>query len=591
MGASRILKITNGGEVEFYEPSAGGSSYISVLAPALAASWSLTLPPDDGAADSILRSDGAGVTTWVTSLTSFGVTNLTVTDLIVNDEVRVTEPGGPSYVSIVAPALAATWTLTLPPDDGAADTLLRTDGAGTTTWVAGVTAFDVDALTSDGITLLDNGTLSLREAVAGGASAVILQAPAALVGDLTLTLPGADGGADDVLVTDGAGNLSFKETLASLTITTLTSAGVTITSEGLLTLREHVTHGVNEVTLKAPHDLAADTDYTFPTAIVAGNFLQTDAGGQLSWAASAATLQTAYDAGEDIVMIADTMDWSQNNDNGMLSLTKTGGGAGTVLTIHNDGTGGGLSIHQDGNGYPLFITNDGTQDTLTLTQTANSSGLVINKTGVGAGNPISIHNDGTAHAISIEQDGNAYALNIQQDGVSEAIVVTENGAADAVYIHSLAGHACLTLIKDNVNVDPLLYITNNSPNYDAYSSVSGWYITALGGFSIPGIVHPHSHLTIDGADSITVTSGLCYIYVDTAGGAASDTLNTINGGTDGQVLILQPESGARTVRVDNGGNIATTGIFDMDNLHDVCMLIYNSGAGKWCPISLQNNGA
>lgn len=47
------------------EPYAGGTDKITVAAPALSASWSFTLPPDDGNADELLRTDGSGVSTWV----------------------------------------------------------------------------------------------------------------------------------------------------------------------------------------------------------------------------------------------------------------------------------------------------------------------------------------------------------------------------------------------------------------------------------------------------------------------------------------------------------------------------------------------
>ena len=59
--------IDNGGtagELRLREPSAGGSSYVSLKSPALAATVNYTLPPDDGDAGEQLTTDGSGVLTW-----------------------------------------------------------------------------------------------------------------------------------------------------------------------------------------------------------------------------------------------------------------------------------------------------------------------------------------------------------------------------------------------------------------------------------------------------------------------------------------------------------------------------------------------
>jgi hypothetical protein len=63
--------------------------------------------------------------------------------------------------------------------------------------------------------------------------------------------------------------------------------------------------------------------------------------------------------------------------------------------------------------------------------------------------------------------------------------------------------------------------------------------------------------------TLTIASGAITVthsrhVVDTEGAAASDDLDTINGGTDGQVLFLTIASGARDVVVrHNVGNILT----------------------------------
>jgi len=62
------------------------------------------------------------------------------------------------------------------------------------------------------------GAVNLYEDTDNGTNKVRLIAPASLTSDLTLTLPGADGSASQVLATDGSGNLSFIDAVASLGI-------------------------------------------------------------------------------------------------------------------------------------------------------------------------------------------------------------------------------------------------------------------------------------------------------------------------------------------------------------------------------------
>ena len=58
-----------------------------------------------------------------------------------------------------------------------------------------------------------------------------------------------------------------------------------------------------------------------------------------------------------------------------------------------------------------------------------------------------------------------------------------------------------------------------------------------------------------------------YHDVDTQAGAASDDLDTINGGNIGSFLVLRPENAARTVVLKDGtGNLVLAGDFTMDTV-------------------------
>jgi fibronectin-binding autotransporter adhesin len=65
---------TSGGFIDLLEPSAGGSSKITIVAPSLAADVTLTLPTTDGDASTYLMTDGSGVLSWGTPTASASTT-------------------------------------------------------------------------------------------------------------------------------------------------------------------------------------------------------------------------------------------------------------------------------------------------------------------------------------------------------------------------------------------------------------------------------------------------------------------------------------------------------------------------------------
>jgi len=85
---------------------------------------------------------------------------------------------------------------------------------------------------------------------------------------------------------------------------------------------------------------------------------------------------------------------------------------------------------------------------------------------------------------------------------------------------------------------------------------------------------------VSGAITITDT----YHLVDTEAAAASDNLDTINGGTASAFLILRPANDARTVIIKhNTGNILVVGNVDLtlDDAHDFAILIFDIALSKW----------
>ena len=96
---------------------------------------------------------------------------------------------------------------------------------------------------------------------------------------------------------------------------------------------------------------------------------------------------------------------------------------------------------------------------------------------------------------------------------------------------------------------------------------------------------------------LTIASGVITVdnsvhKVDTESDAASDDLDTINGGEDGQWVLLKAANGSRSVVVKDGtGNIAGPGDITLDNLQDTVLLNYDLATTTWLVVATSNNGA
>lgn len=92
------------------------------------------------------------------------------------------------------------------------------------------------------------------------------------------------------------------------------------------------------------------------------------------------------------------------------------------------------------------------------------------------------------------------------------------------------------------------------------------------------ISRPQSELTV-ATGAITVTGS--HHTVDTEGDASTDDLVTINGGEDGQTLIVRAASDARTVVLKRTGNIQGAADVTLDDASDIAVLVYDGGVSKW----------
>ena len=111
-----------------------------------------------------------------------------------------------------------------------------------------------------------------------------------------------------------------------------------------------------------------------------------------------------------------------------------------------------------------------------------------------------------------------------------------------------------------------------------------------------GIIMGDGFLNIGLTVELTIATGVVtasrsYHTIDTEADAASDDLETINGGKTGDLLMIRAASSSRTVVVKDGtGNLSLAGDFSLDNGSDKIMLV-NAGGTNWEEVSRSDNGA
>ncbi len=105
-----------------------------------------------------------------------------------------------------------------------------------------------------------------------------------------------------------------------------------------------------------------------------------------------------------------------------------------------------------------------------------------------------------------------------------------------------------------------------------------------------------TNIGLDAAIELTISGGVvaktkAYHKIDTEADGSPDALDTINGGSEGDILVIRAEHTDRTITVTDDGNITLAGAadFSMDSTNDTMMLIYDGA--KWLELSRSNNDA
>ena len=262
------------------------------------ATYTLTLPNDDGVNGQALKTDGLGnlsfgnvVTSQTEIISLYDQTSPTPNQRLLASSEGVTVQGTSAAVSKLmfrdrttanflkfkpVDTLSATVEFTLPSADGSNGQFLKTNGSGVLSFGDLQSTRIVDsANTSNIVALGSNGHLEISgnnklafDRDTNNANKVAFQAPSTQPNDITFTLPAADGSNGQFLKTNGSGVLSFGTIdLTALSASNLTSGTV---PDARFPATLPAVSGANLTNLDAS-DLASGTipDARFPATLPA----------------------------------------------------------------------------------------------------------------------------------------------------------------------------------------------------------------------------------------------------------------------------------------------------------------------------------
>jgi len=166
------------------------------------------------------------------------------------------------------------------------------------------------------------------------------------------------------------------------------------------------------------------------------------------------------------------------------------------------------------------------------------------------------------------------------------VTCAETGGSTSDPDFSVAGYAKFSGVCE-FDADVDLDATGGSSS-DPDLSVDGYALFGGTLASSGKVIAATAELTIS-SGSVTVTR---FAHtVDTEGDGATDDLDTLSGGSDGQLLLLQAEHTDRTVVIKNGtGNIACGADKSLDSTEDRALLIYDGDTSTWVLIAFSDNG-
>lgn len=501
------------------------------------------------------------------------------------------------------------------------------------------------------VKITDEGELRLYEAKENGHSYVAFKANPSIVSSYTLALPAGQGVDGEVLTADGAGGTRWGNSDATLNTAYHTGAQISADSGQIEILKTDDTNGVTidksatgaGVCLQVlnagsgkglyveqgGNGVAVDIYQGNSNTCLNVNKQDTGSGTALA----ITNLGTGAGVAISQTGVASALAVTQNTAATSVSVTQSGAGTALLVDQNNAGAQYGVRVENAGTGAAVSVEQQGAGMAMAVTQQGAATGVYIAKTNVGAGVPLQVENAGSGVAVSVSQGSSgSYGISVSQAGAANAIranktnvgagncvdvlnagtgdalAVTQTGSSRAVFIDQQTANTGLGITKA-AGAGAAILIDNSGSGNDVTGTSGAWSVTPTGGatfaaMSATGIggitcqglgtlyglrLYPGSK-TIDTGGAITVGATDCFIRVDTFASAATDDLDTISGGQDGQILVIASVADTRTPSVTQSGNCElSTAPRALSNRADRLVLQYDSGISAWCEISFSNN--
>ena len=536
----------NTGEIRWYELVANGTNYTAFkAADAMGSNIVYTLPSADGSSGNILTTNGSGTLSWTSTVTGSNVSasgNLTVngnsalgdanTDITsLKGSLRVYDTDATNYTDIKGPngaAQSSNLNFILPTNAGSSNNMLITDGSGNLSWSSAVNGSSVTAsgdLAVGGNTTLGDGSGditslygSLRVYDTDGSHYTDIKGGngAIQAANLNFILPTDAGSSNNMLITDGSGNLSWSSSVNTTNVTAsgdLAVGGNTSLGNGsgditslTGTFRVYDSDATHYTDVKGPNGTAQVSNLNFILPINAGsnnNMLITDGSGNLSW--TSAVNGSNVTASGDLSVGGNTALGNGSGD--ITSLTGTfrvydsdathytdiKGGDGTAQSTNldfilptNAGSNGQV-LSTNGSGQLSWVTatpnwsapgtiGSTTPNTGAFTTLSASGAMSLQPTGTGAGNT------GEIRWYELAVNGTNYTAFKAADAMAVNVTYTLP-AADGTNGQSLVtnGSGTLSWASNSADWASPGTIGSTTPNTGAFTTLSASGALTSGG--------------------------------------------------------------------------------------------------------------
>lgn len=375
------------------------TNYVNIMAPAaIGASYTLTLPPDDGVANQVLQTDGNGVLTWATSGGGGGtVTSITAGAGLDGGTITTTgaisiATGGVTNTHLATGIDASKLTVGTVPA-AAINAIVSSQITDGTIATADIAASSINSghIIDGTIVDADIASLSATKLIGGGCAAnQILKwngSNWACSVDIGAVIGNANGTA---MAADAVPNCTpgNKLQMSGGPVYTWSCVravgqplGASVGQTGQIGLQELVANGGNEVIIRAPDALPIDYGLTLPTSAGAnGQVLRTDGTGVLSWVDALLVDSTVYAFSGNSV--APGLTFANDDDTGFFNdapntLSTTVGGV-ELMRMTTAAVGIGTT-----NPVDRFIVRGG-NGRLTLSNNSTNATLAVKAHGTGA---------------------------------------------------------------------------------------------------------------------------------------------------------------------------------------------------------------